>query len=79
MSCNLPVISTRYGGLEEILSEGGGLYFVNNSKELIETVLKVQNSKGDVKTREKVEKFSWKNVTNEIAKLYEETYQIRVS
>jgi len=79
MSCNLPVISTKFGGLEEILSEGGGLYYVNNSKELIETVLRVQNSKEDIKTREKVEKISWKNVTNEIVKLYEETYQIRVS
>ena len=79
MSCNLPVVSTRYGGLEEILSEGGGLDYVDNSEELIETVLKVKNSKENIKTREKVEKFSWKNITNEIAKLYEETYQIRMS
>jgi glycosyltransferase involved in cell wall biosynthesis len=76
MSCNLPVISTKFGGLEKIISEGDGFYFVNNSTELIEKVSYVRTSKEVPKTREKIKKFSWANVTNEITKLYEETYQM---
>ena len=36
MSCNLPVITTRYGALGRVLEEGDGLFFIEREEQLSE-------------------------------------------
>lgn len=77
MSCNLPVVTTRYGGLESILEEGDGLFFVNNPKELKKTIVSVKDKNLSVKTRDKVLNYSWENIVNQLAQFYQELVEVK--
>jgi len=74
MSCNLPVISTRHGGLERIFEEGNGLFFIDKSQEIKEHIQEIKDKKITIQTRKKVEQFSWEKVTNDIIKFYKDIY-----
>ena len=70
MACDLPVVSTRFGGLEDLVqsSEGGeqaGLMLVDRPEELPELVARVQaNGRSD--TRELVRPFTWDGVATRL-------------
>lgn len=73
MSCNLPVITTNYGGgLTRIFNEGDGLFFIKNPSEMNEAIEKIRNNDFHCKTRDQVELCSWQNVTNQILKFYDD-------
>jgi len=71
MACNLPVISTRFGGLVDIIEEGDGFYFFNEFYEAKNKIEEVRNGV-EVKTRKKVLPYSWENVISELDKIYRE-------
>jgi glycosyltransferase involved in cell wall biosynthesis len=71
MSCNLPVITTKFGVLPRGFKEGDGLFFAEGEEEFINALKKVK--KGiDIKTREKVLPYSWASVTKRLEGIYEE-------
>ena len=75
MSCNLPIVSTRFGGLVDIFEEGGGLFFVDDEKSLRDKIEMIKNRGFLVKTRNKVLPFSWEKVCATLDGIYE---QVRV-
>jgi hypothetical protein len=36
MSCNLPVITTRFGGLDRLLEDRSGLFFVEDANKTVD-------------------------------------------
>jgi glycosyltransferase involved in cell wall biosynthesis len=74
MACNLPVLSTRFGGLPQTFSEGDGLAFINGPAGLIDKlhILKqdLRECSIDIRTREKVLPYSWKNVSARLEEIY---------
>lgn len=66
MSCNLPVISTSFEGLKSAFSEGDGLFFEDNVQLYATIISNIKNNTNKVDTREKVVKYSWKNITKEL-------------
>lgn len=71
LSCNLPVITSRYGGgLEKILHQGEGLIFVDNFEQINDSILKLKST-NICNTRKKVEKFTWSEIAEKIMKEYE--------
>jgi len=60
MACNLPVVSTRYGGLPELLGEGGGLWYVDGEEALRRQVLAVRGQAAQ--TRERIMPLAWERV-----------------
>lgn len=71
MSCNLPVITTRFRALPRIFEEGDGLFFVDNEDEIFEKIEELKsNDKLKVETRKKVLKYSWTNVVNQLTAIY---------
>ena len=75
MSCNLPVITRAFDGLTRIFSEGEGLIYAKNDEDFIRAIDKIK--KGiEVKTRENVLPYSWKNIAIELDKIYDEILQI---
>jgi glycosyltransferase involved in cell wall biosynthesis len=72
MSCNLPVITTRYGVLPRMFIEGEGFIFINNEKELSNAVGYVKHNNLSIKNREKVLLYSWDNVIKELECIYKE-------
>ncbi len=74
MSCNLPVISTRFGALPEIFEENKGLIFVENEEQFLAGLEAVKNGI-KVGNREKVLSYSWEKVEEKLKGIYEELTQ----
>lgn len=70
MSCNLPVITTKFGALTRVFKEGDGLIFVDKEEDFISALKSVKSDDEDVKTREKVLPYSWENVEKKLEEIY---------
>jgi glycosyltransferase involved in cell wall biosynthesis len=75
MSCNLPVITTDQNGIETLFSEGDGLLFARYDKEFFDAIEHVKQRSSVCTNRQKVEKYTWKYISNEIAKIYLASFQ----
>ncbi len=73
MACNLPVISTRFGGLPSLFNEGGGFFFADADDDFLSKVNIIRNGL-DVKTREKVLPYHWQKLVCELEAIYRELY-----
>jgi len=69
MACNIPVITTRYGSLQDIFSEDEDLQFVDSFKE----VLRIIDSprKKICKNRKKILPFTWETTAMQISNYLE--------
>lgn len=72
MATNLPVVSTRFGGLPTIFKEGDGLFFVEDEGDIYRTIEGIKNGKLEIKTREKVLLYSWDNIAKKLVDVYRE-------
>jgi len=70
LACNLPVISTKFGALPKVFSEGEGLIFANNEAEIVGGLERLKDGGMEVKTREKVLSYSWENVAKNLEEIY---------
>jgi len=73
MSCNLPVISTKFGALPRVFEPGDGLIFVDDTNGFVSELEKLKNNSShiEVKTREKSLPFSWDKVTERLEEIYD--------
>jgi len=69
MSCNLPVISTKFEGLNMIFKQGDGLFFAESEEEFYDALRKISRDM-NVKTREKVLPYSWENIIKKLEEIY---------
>lgn len=72
MSCNLPVITTRFGALPRAFDEGDGLIFAQKEEDFHQGVEVIKGSHLAVKTRIKALPYSWENVASKLEKIYEQ-------
>jgi glycosyltransferase involved in cell wall biosynthesis len=70
MSCNLPVITTRFGALPRAFDEGQGLTFVDNEEDLVRAAQEAKSRSG-VRTRDKVAPCSWENILQQLDDVYQ--------
>lgn len=61
MACNLPVVTTKYGDLPNLISEQDGFEFVETTDEII-TKIKMIMRNAQPNTRDLVKHFSWQNL-----------------
>ena len=71
MSCNLPVICTRFGALPRVFTEGSGLTFIESADDLGQELQKVPNGL-EPRTRDKVLPYGWDNVMDSLESIYGE-------
>ena len=71
MSCNLPVITTRFGGLDEVFDEGEGLFFVDDDTRLKEALRIIRDGLVRIETRKKVMALSWEKIGHDLDRIYE--------
>ena len=71
MSCNLPLIATRFGALPRVFEEGDGLLFAERENDYMVALENIKNTDTDVKTREKVLPYSWGNIGKKLDENYE--------
>lgn len=65
MACNLPVVTTQFGGLPSLIDEGNGFIYVNNEEEIIPKIVAVKNI-SEPETRNAVKQYSWSNVVKQV-------------
>lgn len=65
MACNLPVLTTKFGGLPDFISEQEGFIYANSNEDLIGKLDSVRCTLNP-QTRKIVERYSWETVIREI-------------
>ena len=71
MACNIPIITSRFGALPNMFSEGDGLFFTGSDEQITELVNTIhQKYPIATNTREKVIPFSWQNISKELNNIY---------
>jgi glycosyltransferase involved in cell wall biosynthesis len=71
MSCNTPIVATRFGALTELFQSGNGFYFANSDQEIIGMVEKSLLDH-DCRTSEMVAPYTWDNAASTILKTLSE-------
>ncbi len=59
-ACNLPILTTRFGALPDIIREGNGLLYLENSSYIPHMLLRIKEI--ECRTSEKVQEYSWEGV-----------------
>ena len=72
LSCGIPVIATKVGGIPEIINDDiGVLVSCNNSNSLAKGMLKAMNKKWDNQyISNYVKEYSWQNITKKLLNIY---------
>ena len=70
MACNLPTITSRFGGLPDLFQEGNGYYFINRDAEASEQLQEIVETMDEVKTRQMVSNYSWNHISNQVMEIY---------
>lgn len=70
MSCNLPVISTKFGALPGVFEEGASPYFIAGEEEIMEKLEEIKQGRIEIKTRERVLSYSWAKVAAKLEEIY---------
>ncbi len=71
MAHNLPVVSTRFGGLPRMFGEGNG-FFYSDAASLHQRIQTVKEGEASVATRQLVTPYSWKKIANNLCAIYGE-------
>jgi glycosyltransferase involved in cell wall biosynthesis len=74
MACNLPVVTTKFGGLPKLFREENAFIFVKGREEFIEKVSLAKNS-SNIKTRKMVKQFTWDKIAESIMEVYDEVLE----
>jgi len=80
MACNLPVVSTRFGGLPDLFpGEGGGLFYGSDTADLLAKTKHVCDNIRHIspRTREMVQQYSWDRSSQEILRIMEQYRSFR--
>ena len=69
MSCNVPVVTTHFGGLPRVFDEGDGLFYADDDETIVSAVERIR--KGTVvNTRIKVSSYSWDKIARNLERIY---------
>jgi len=74
MACGLPVITTRFGGIEEYFKDDNGFRYFDTDDELVKLIC--QSEMDGKSNREKVREFTWERLVNDMM-VYMHRYQLK--
>jgi glycosyltransferase involved in cell wall biosynthesis len=72
MACNLPVLTTRFSGLQHAFGSEYGLHFIDFTEDLTVEVEDTLAARGESRTREAVSPYSWTAVVERLETYYDE-------
>jgi glycosyltransferase involved in cell wall biosynthesis len=70
MACNLPVVTTPFGGLPRMFEEGDGLFFASDAHQFASlTRCALEMPRAEVSTRQLALRYSWRRVVGQIVEM----------
>lgn len=72
LACGLPVISTKFGALPRLFSNGNGFFFIEDDEDFFKALRIVRQSRKSSRVREMVLPYSWENVIRKMETFYAE-------
>lgn len=73
MSCNIPVVTTKFAGLSTFFEKSDGLYFAESEIDISNAIKNIKNNKIDkCNNRDAVLSYSWKNIAKQVGETYEQ-------
>ena len=70
MSCNLPVVTTKFRAVPEFFDEGNGLFFIDKKMDFLQVINIIKKKEIPIKTRDKVMHLTWENVVLDLENIY---------
>ncbi len=70
MSCDLPVITARFGALDELFQPGDGLFYLDSSNSIRRALECVTRPGCRVRNRERVADYGWGCVARDLERVY---------
>ena len=70
MSCNLPVVTTRFGALPRFIEPEDGVIYIEHEDDMEKELNKIQTGSLEVRTRDKVVPYSWENIVARLEEIY---------
>ena len=67
MACNLPIITTPFGGLTDIFDESDDFLYFTNENQIPEKITQIKTV--IPKNREKIEQLSWSKIAEKIVEI----------
>lgn len=68
-ACNLPVVTTPFGGLPDLVGEREGLFYAQTPEEMLKAVEQCKNCKAE--PRKWAVEYSWKKIVKRLVSIYE--------
>ncbi len=72
MACNLPVITTRFGGLPDLFEQKDGLIFNEIDVSFVHAVENFMDKHVSVRTRDMVIDYTWEDISTRLMQIYTE-------
>jgi len=72
MACNLPVVTTRFSGIDFAFDEGDGLIFISPNAVILSTVQELLADGQYIQTRKMVKGYSWYAISQTLTEFYTE-------
>jgi len=70
MSCNLPVITTKFGALTEYFPEVPGVYYIEHTDEIQRRLAELKSTNLQIMTREYVLQYDWDKIVKKLEEIY---------
>jgi glycosyltransferase involved in cell wall biosynthesis len=71
-SCNLPIVTTRFGSLPRLLGNTTGVDYTNDEGHFLDSLRKRHERTGLIETRRAVEQLEWKILCGSLTNIYKE-------
>jgi len=72
MGCNLPVISTKFGGLSRIIMNDNDIIFVDSTDDINNAIHQIRLRQSQIESRDVVLNYSWKNIAHNLDAIYQD-------
>lgn len=70
MACNLPVLSTKFGALPGVFSDGDGFFFYDNEEDALAILKMLKSGKHSNNNRKLAMRYSWESMSDLLETIY---------
>lgn len=72
MSCNVPILTTKFGSLVDMFSPDDYFYYIESSSDVVDILKDERIIKSECNNRQKVKEYTWKAIAGRIENIVEE-------